>query len=106
MNIAPTNFASKSHWGRGGVQSAAGRCDRRVEQERQARQSGDAQLARRLRPESLFPIHPGEKEILGRRVYPTIRDVPDPVDLALIAVPTDAVLLPSKIVRRPTRGPP
>ncbi len=40
----------------------------------------------------LFPIHPGEKEILGRQAYSTIREIPEPVDLALVAVPTDGVL--------------
>lgn len=40
----------------------------------------------------VFPIHPAETEILGRRVYPSLRDLPVPVDLALVAVPTDAVL--------------
>ena len=40
----------------------------------------------------LFPVHPGEKEILGRQAYPSVREVPEPIDLALVAVPTDRVL--------------
>ena len=91
MNIAPTDIASKSHWGQAvfnprrvaviGASSKGGKLGNLVMRNLLDGFTGE-----------LFPIHPGEKEILGRRVYPTIRDVPDPVDLALIAVPTDAVL--------------
>ncbi len=34
----------------------------------------------------LFPIHPKAREILGRKAYPSIRDVPGPVDLAVVIV--------------------
>ncbi|HIE38476.1 MAG TPA: CoA-binding protein [Anaerolineales bacterium] len=35
----------------------------------------------------LYPINPKAKEILGLRAYPTILDVPEPVDLAVIVIP-------------------
>lgn len=35
----------------------------------------------------IYPINPKAKEILGFKVYPTIKDVPGPVDYAIIAVP-------------------
>jgi acetyltransferase len=39
----------------------------------------------------VFPVNPGRKEILGIPCYPNIAGVPGPVDLAVIAVPADAV---------------
>jgi acetyltransferase len=91
MNIAATDFAPKSHWGQAvfnprrvaliGASSKAGKLGNLVMRNLLDGFTGE-----------LFPIHPGEKEILGHRVYPRVRDVPEPVDLALIAVPTDAVL--------------
>lgn len=91
MNIAATDFAPKSHWGQAvfnprrvaliGASSKAGKLGNLVMRNLLDGFTGE-----------LFPIHPGGKEILGHRVYPTVRDVPEPVDLALIAVPTDAVL--------------
>jgi acyl-CoA synthetase (NDP forming) len=91
MNIAPTDFAPMLHWGQAvfnprrvaliGASSKDGKLGNLVMRNLLDGFGGE-----------LFPIHPGEKEILGHRVYPTVRDVPEPVDLALIAVPTDAVL--------------
>ncbi|MGQ9674441.1 MAG: acetate--CoA ligase family protein [Chloroflexota bacterium] len=40
----------------------------------------------------LYPINPRETEVLGLRAYPTVRDVPDEVDLAFVVTPTEAVL--------------
>lgn len=37
-------------------------------------------------PGEVYPVHPAAAEILGRKCYPTIADVPDPVDLAIIIV--------------------
>jgi acyl-CoA synthetase (NDP forming) len=34
----------------------------------------------------MYPVHPTEKEILGVKVYPTVRDIEETVDLAVIAV--------------------
>jgi len=40
----------------------------------------------------IYPINPKEKEILGLKCYPSIKDVPDDVDLVLIAIPAPLVL--------------
>jgi acyl-CoA synthetase (NDP forming)/GNAT superfamily N-acetyltransferase len=40
----------------------------------------------------LFVIHPAAPEIAGVRAYPSIRDVPMPVDLLIVAVPADRVV--------------
>ena len=34
----------------------------------------------------IFPIHPKESEILGLKAYPSILDVPGPVDIACIVI--------------------
>jgi acetyl coenzyme A synthetase (ADP forming)-like protein len=39
----------------------------------------------------VIPIHPKAGAIQGVRAYPTIRDVPDPVDLAVVVVPAAQV---------------
>jgi acetyl coenzyme A synthetase (ADP forming)-like protein len=39
----------------------------------------------------IYPINPHAKTIAGRRAYPSIADVPEPVDLAIIAVPAPVV---------------
>lgn len=41
-------------------------------------------------PGRLYPINPGETEIMGHRAYPRLLDVPGQVDLAVIALPTEA----------------
>ena len=41
-------------------------------------------------PGKLYPINPGETEIMGRQAYPRLLDVPGQVDLAVIALPTEA----------------
>lgn len=35
----------------------------------------------------IYPVNPGSTEILGKTCYPSITDVPDPVDLAVIVLP-------------------
>ncbi len=40
-------------------------------------------------PGKLFPINPNETEIMGYRAYPLLQDVPEPVDLAAIALPPE-----------------
>ncbi len=42
-------------------------------------------------PGPVYPVNPRRDTILGRRAYPHIEDVPDPVDLAVILVPAPAV---------------
>ncbi|MBI3808356.1 MAG: acetate--CoA ligase family protein [Nitrospirae bacterium] len=41
---------------------------------------------------TIIPVNPHATEIAGLPVFPSLRAVPGPVDLALIAVPPDAVL--------------
>ncbi len=39
----------------------------------------------------IYPVHPKESEILGLKAYPSILDVPDPVDIGMIAVKSTLV---------------
>jgi acyl-CoA synthetase (NDP forming) len=41
---------------------------------------------------AIYPVHPKAKNILGLKVYPTILDVPDDIDLAIFTVPIKAVI--------------
>ena len=36
----------------------------------------------------LYPVNPGEEEILGIKTYPSARLIPGPVDMAIVATPT------------------
>jgi len=40
----------------------------------------------------VFPINPRYGELAGRRCYPTVLDVPDDIDMAIVSVPAVAVL--------------
>ncbi len=40
----------------------------------------------------IYPINPHADEILGLKAYPSIKDVPDDVDVAIIVVPAERVL--------------
>ena len=40
---------------------------------------------------SIYPVNPKEKEVLGLKVYPSVSEIPKPVDLAVIVVPPPAV---------------
>ncbi len=42
-------------------------------------------------PGRLFPVHPKAKEVLGLKAYANVKEIPEPVDLAMIAVPAPAV---------------
>lgn len=44
----------------------------------------------------VYPVNPKEKTILGTVCYPSVLDIPDPVDMALIAVPRSHALLVAK----------
>jgi acetyltransferase len=35
----------------------------------------------------IYPINPGAEEILGQRAYPSVLDIEDPIDLAVIVIP-------------------
>ena len=43
-------------------------------------------------PGKIYPINPGCDEILGVKTYPSLKQVPDNIDLALIATPRPTVL--------------
>src|SRR5260370_7992930 len=43
-------------------------------------------------PGTLFPVNPGEVEIMGHRSYSLLQDVAGPVDLAVIVLPPEALL--------------
>lgn len=40
----------------------------------------------------LFPVNPGRKSIQGINAYPSVRDIPDEVDLAVFTVPANQVI--------------
>lgn len=40
----------------------------------------------------IYPVNPGHEEILGRTCYPSVREIPGEVDLAVFTVPAPAVL--------------
>ena len=42
-------------------------------------------------PGKIFPVNPKEKEVLGLKCYPSILDIPQDVDFAIIAVPAPIV---------------
>jgi acyl-CoA synthetase (NDP forming) len=56
-------------------------------------------------PGPVYPIHPQEKEILGRPVYPNLDRVPGEVDLAILAVPaSEAISAVQSCLKRGVRG--
>ncbi|MFH1456074.1 MAG: CoA-binding protein [archaeon] len=40
----------------------------------------------------IYPVNPNIKKVLGETVYPTLNDIPDSIDLAVIAIPAKLVL--------------
>jgi acyl-CoA synthetase (NDP forming)/RimJ/RimL family protein N-acetyltransferase len=40
---------------------------------------------------TVYPVNPEHRSVRGVRAYPSVLDIPDPVDLALVAVPAEAV---------------
>jgi len=50
-------------------------------------------------PGPVYPIHPREKEILGRPAYRSLDQVPGEVDLAILAVPAAEVIPTLKVCR-------
>ena len=42
-------------------------------------------------PGKLYPVNPRDTEILGLKAYPSVKDIPQPPDLAIIAVPASVV---------------
>jgi len=40
----------------------------------------------------LYPVNPGGGEVFGLKIYPNLRSIPGPVDLAIVCIPRTAVL--------------
>jgi acyl-CoA synthetase (NDP forming) len=40
---------------------------------------------------AIYPIHPSAQEIMGRRAYKSVKDVPGPIDVAVFAIPAKFV---------------
>ena len=53
---------------------------------------------------AIYPVHPSAKSLRGLPVYRSVRDVPDPLDLAVIVVPTHAA--PVTVAECAARGVP
>ncbi len=46
----------------------------------------------------IYPVNPNADEILGLKVYPSVTDVPDPVDLAVVVLPVTMIMETMKAV--------
>ncbi len=44
----------------------------------------------------IYPIHPKAEDILGKKVYRSVKDVPGPIDIAIFAIP--AKLVPQALI--------
>src|SRR6185436_1197369 len=53
-------------------------------------------------PGRIYPVTRSQTEVQGLRAYPSIADVPEPVDLAVIVIPAAAV--PAALEECGTRG--
>jgi len=40
---------------------------------------------------AVFPVHPKRTSVMGVKAYPTIRDVPEAIDLAIVVTPAITV---------------
>ena len=40
---------------------------------------------------AIYPVNPSHKEVMGRQAYATIADIPEPFDLALVAITAENV---------------
>ena len=49
---------------------------------------------------AIYPVHPREKELLGLRTYPGIKEIPVDIDLAISLVPRTEVLASCTGLRR------
>ena len=61
-----------------------------------------ATLLRHGFPGQVYPVNPVRAEIAGLKAYPRVKDIPGPVDLALIAIP--AALVPDCVQECADRG--
>ena len=54
---------------------------------------------------TLYPVNPGARSILSVRAYPTILDIPDGVDLAMLILPPKAAMAAAEqAVEKGVRG--
>jgi len=53
-------------------------------------------------PGALYPVNPNRAEIQGLKAYPTVADLPETPDVAIVAVPAE--LVPSAIEDLARRG--
>jgi len=54
---------------------------------------------------TVYPVNPQASSVFGVRAYPSLADLPEPVDLAVIAVPAEAVQeVAERAVQRGARG--
>ena len=51
---------------------------------------------------AIYPIHPRLDEVLGKKAYPSVKDIAGPVDIAVFAIPARAVAGALAEVRRET----
>jgi len=51
---------------------------------------------------AIYPVNPAAEEILGRRVYKSVADIPGPVDVAIFAIP--AALVPGVVAEVGEKG--
>ncbi|MDD5289542.1 MAG: CoA-binding protein, partial [Dehalococcoidales bacterium] len=40
----------------------------------------------------IYPVHPNHQEVMGLKCYPTVRDIPEPVDHVISSIPAPQVL--------------
>ncbi|NOZ95512.1 MAG: GNAT family N-acetyltransferase [Acidobacteria bacterium] len=56
-------------------------------------------------PGTVYPVNPEAESVHGVRAYPSIADLPEPVDLAVVSVPAEAVLdVAEHAVKAGTKG--
>jgi acyl-CoA synthetase (NDP forming) len=55
--------------------------------------------------QEIYPVHPREKELLGLKAYPNIKDIPNEVDLAiLLTPPSEALKLVKECTEKHVKG--
>ena len=55
-------------------------------------------------PGPIYPVHPQEREILGLPAYTDVRQIPDPVDLAILVVPAAEIFPALEACRKRESG--
>ncbi|HUL29071.1 MAG TPA: CoA-binding protein, partial [Thermodesulfobacteriota bacterium] len=53
-------------------------------------------------PGKIYPVNPGKDEIMGLRTYPSLRQIPESVDLSVIVLPAESV--PKAVVECGEKG--